>query len=505
MNLPLPTSLPRWYTVKENEEKGWTPETDDIVDKPENREITQAWNGSFCPPEASQFTLRLEKLQVISPVQVGGGSFREGHILPAQFGGIPCIPGSSIRGALLKWMRRIWSDLPPDEQAFWNKLIEGDRSGWQPRKIRFESLFLKKHLKPFPLYAQQSWQVFDTRSNQLGVQWQVSPDLPPTSPPTFSIQVLLSKEATESEKSWLRNRLEEMLKEQGLGRGTASGFGRMARSLPLTATWEIALTGTKPAIQQQDNKENIVGKYRWSPQVLRATLRGYFTRVALSLLSRNDAETLTSKIFGGLNSPARLTLTSYLTQCQRSPTAGTNYANIPAKDAHSTWIIRADCTPEFQDLIDPLLNIASRIGGLGPGWRRPPHSFRNNSLFRGSEFTLTPKSEDSIDCLIEGVRSRIRRLAAEYDLRTFQQPRSVLGGIVSIWQGKPDAWEAIVHGVCSSTNNSQPDWCGNSKTRPSGYAVRKYEDCCWITVFDAGVENTLEDRGFRKIWPRSPQ
>ncbi|QIZ72108.1 RAMP superfamily CRISPR-associated protein [Oxynema aestuarii] len=505
MNLPLPTSLPRWYTVKENEEKGWTPETDDIVDKPENREITQAWNGSFCPPEASQFTLRLNNLQVISPVQVGGGSFREGHILPAQFGGIPCIPGSSIRGALLKWMRRIWSDLPPDEQAFWNKLIEGDRSGWQPRQIRFESLFLKKHLKPFPLYAQQSWQVFDTRSNQLGVQWQVSPVLPPTSPPKFSIQVLLSQEATESEKSWLRNRLEEMLKEQGLGRGTASGFGRMARSLPLTATWEIALTGTKPAIQQQDNKENIVGKYRWSPQVLRATLRGYFTRVALSLLSRNDAETLTSKIFGGLNSPARLTLTSYLTQCQRSPTAGTNYANIPAKDAHSTWIIRADCTPEFQDLIDPLLNIASRIGGLGPGWRRPPHSFRNNSLFRGSEFTLTPKSEDSIDGLIEGVRSRIRRLAAEYDLRTFQQPRSVLGGIVSIWQGKPDAWEAIVHGVCSTQNNSKPDWCGNSKTRPSGYAVRKYEDCCWITVFDAGVENTLEDRGFRKIWPRSPQ
>ncbi|MEB3830785.1 RAMP superfamily CRISPR-associated protein [Phormidium sp. CCY1219] len=498
---PLPETLPQWYSVREDEDRGWTPKTCNIIRKPENKVITQAWNGSFYPPDAQESTVSLSGLQVISPLQVGGGSFPEGGILPAQVGGVAWIPGSSIRGALLTWLNKNWQQLSAEERGFWETLVNSDRSGWQPRKIRFESVFLRKELEPFPLHAQQSWQVFNQKSNNLGVQWQVSPVIPPTTPPKFSVQVLLAHPVSDREKNWLKTRLEEMLKQQGVGRGTASGFGRIARSLPLTATWEIALTGTKPAIQQQDNKENIVGKYRWSPQVLRACLRGYFTRVALSLLSPDNAKTLTSKIFGGLNSPARLILTSYLTQCLRSPKAGKNYANIPAKDAHSTWIIRADCTREFHDLIDPLLNIASRIGGLGPGWRRPPHVLTRFNGYRGSEFTLTPKSEDSIDGLIEGVRSRIRCLAAEYKLPTFQQPRSVPGGIVSIWQGEPDAWEAIVHGVCSSTNNSKPDWCGNSTTRPSGYAVREYDDCCWITVFDAEVEPTLRQQQFTQIWP----
>lgn len=501
---PLPETLPTWYGVRETEDRGWTPQTSDIVDKPENKEIRQAWNGTFCPPEAEDYSVSLSKLQILSPLQVGGGSFPEGGILPAQVGGVAWIPGSSIRGALLRWLVSRWSELPGEEQRFWETLVQGDKSGWEPRKIRFESVFLKKELEPFPLYSQQCWQIYNQPSNKLGVQWQVSPTTPPTNPAKFAVQVLLSTPPSQTEKQWLTQRLEEMLKEQGVGRGKASGFGRIGRSYPLTTRWEIALTGTKPTAQQQVVRERRTvqhGIYRWTPQVLRATLRGYFTRLALSLLSQNDADDLTSKLFGGLKSPARLTLTSYLTQKQRSGKAGTGYTNIPAQDAHSTWIIRADCTPEFEDLIDNLLNIASRIGGLGPGWRRPPHVLTRFNGYRGNEFSLTPSSPEAIGTLIETAREKIRHLAQEYQLRTFAEPKTVSSGIVSIWQGGPEAWEEIVHGVCSTGNSGKPSWCGSSSTRPSGYAVREYADYSWITVFDPQVEGTLPDKGFTQIWP----
>jgi hypothetical protein len=45
--LPLPEELPMWYTVEPNEERGWTPKTSDIVDKPENQEVINAWKETF--------------------------------------------------------------------------------------------------------------------------------------------------------------------------------------------------------------------------------------------------------------------------------------------------------------------------------------------------------------------------------------------------------------------------------------------------------------------------
>ncbi|MDJ1178633.1 hypothetical protein PJF56_07145 [Roseofilum sp. BLCC_M91] len=45
----LPTKLPQWYTVKANEEKGWVPETTDVVEytnsSQNNNEVLKAWEG----------------------------------------------------------------------------------------------------------------------------------------------------------------------------------------------------------------------------------------------------------------------------------------------------------------------------------------------------------------------------------------------------------------------------------------------------------------------------
>jgi len=147
----LPTTLPKWYQTDEEGEKGWTPKTSDIVRTPENREITDAWSGTYEPSAPNNYTVKINRLKVLSPIQVGGGSFPEGGVLPAQVNGVPCIPGSSTRGAFLSWLRSRFETFSEEEQQFWLSLISEDHQSWQPRKIRFETILLKKLIKPYPL------------------------------------------------------------------------------------------------------------------------------------------------------------------------------------------------------------------------------------------------------------------------------------------------------------------------------------------------------------------
>jgi hypothetical protein len=500
MSTSLPTELPKWYELDERQEKGWTPKANQ-VDIPEVRE---AWNGTIYPEAGKNFTVKLDRLQILSPIQVGGGSFPEGGILPAQIGGVPYIPGSSVRGSMLKYIRTIWSKIPTEEQQFWLTILEPDLKGWQPRKIRFESVLLKD-LKAFPLYAQQQWQIFDQPSNKLSLQWQVSPKPPHPNPDRFRLQVLLKNPPKPAEKTWLEIRLKEMLEQRGIGRGTASGFGRLATSVP-TGKWELHLTGMKPCVRSHIPKQNQTGEYRWSPQVLRATLRGYFIRFALDFLPRKQAELLTEKLFGGLGTLAKLRLTSYLYQVPRI-SAGDGYANIPAKTAHETWIINVDCNSEYHQLVGDLLNLASRLGGVGPGWRRPPHRLDRFGGFRGSEFTVTQLASDSgftsdpasyLKQLSHGIDQQVRQLAKIWGVPPTKTPQP--GRICSIWRGEADAWEGLVHGVCSTKAANRPVWCGSSNNRPSGYGVREHSGFCLVTVFDPNVERSLPNLEFRKIY-----
>jgi CRISPR-associated protein Cmr6 len=352
------------------------------------------------------------------------------------------------------------------------------------------------------------------------VQWQVPPtevtgksSKPTTRFNQFPFQVVLKGDPTklptihpptQQQLEWLRLRLTEMLKEQGIGRGTHSGFGRLGEDIP-KGTWVLELTGMKPCIQQHKKGEKQEGLYRWSPQVLRANLRGHFMRLALNVLVREHAEDLTNKIWGGLKSPAQLTLTSYLKDRIEDKDTPEGYKNIPAKTAHETWVIHVQTDKRFELLIGRLLEFASRMGGLGPGWRRPPHKLERFGGFRGSQFTVkTDQAESALSDLIKHLLADIKSRAQEYGLRV--NASQAVPGIVSIWQGEKEQWNELVHGVCRSKDNprhpnpGRPPWCGDSEKRPSGYAVREHEDYCLVTVFDKAVEATLEGHKYERIW-----
>ncbi|WLT40394.1 hypothetical protein NON20_24235 (plasmid) [Synechocystis sp. B12] len=77
-----------------------------------------------------------------------------------------------------------------------------DRKGWQPRAIRFEIIWLNS-VTPFPLNAQQDWQLFDNPENRkLGVQWQLNPKKAIRQPSdSLTLQVDISKIISEQQKN----------------------------------------------------------------------------------------------------------------------------------------------------------------------------------------------------------------------------------------------------------------------------------------------------------------
>ena len=66
--MTLPTELPKWYQVEEDQEKGWTPKTSDIIisNNPANREIREAWyaqnNTTYTP--TAEYQKELNRLNV---------------------------------------------------------------------------------------------------------------------------------------------------------------------------------------------------------------------------------------------------------------------------------------------------------------------------------------------------------------------------------------------------------------------------------------------------------
>ncbi|WLT40393.1 hypothetical protein NON20_24230 (plasmid) [Synechocystis sp. B12] len=89
----LPLDRPQWYGLKEDKkhqdkQKGWTPLTDDIIDKPENQAVYHAWSTkhSYKPSNSQKTTLKLDRLRILSPIQVGVISFPKAAFYPLKWG-----------------------------------------------------------------------------------------------------------------------------------------------------------------------------------------------------------------------------------------------------------------------------------------------------------------------------------------------------------------------------------------------------------------------------------
>ncbi|BAC92277.1 glr4336 [Gloeobacter violaceus PCC 7421] len=179
------------------------------------------------------------------------------------------------------------------------------------------------------------------------------------------------------------------------------------------------------------------------------------------------------------------------------------YTNVSAESVFETWTIRLQANT-LKPLITDLLELASRIGGLGPGWRRPPHPMNSFNGYRGSQFSVQPSTPElGLHALIDRLHEQIRQLAHEYQLSLKPTTQHDLGSFVSIWRGEANQWWDLVHGVCSSNAEGRPAWCGDSQHRPSGYSVRQHADHSLITVFDPdkSIKNTLQELEFKRIWP----
>ena len=155
------------------------------------------------------------------------------------------------------------------------------------------------------------------------------------------------------------------------------------------------------------------------------------------------------------------------------------------------------------------MSLASKLGGLGKGWRRPPHNkFKetiNYDLYMGSSFSITPENTNSsVQSLLENLKKQIGELAKNRGIKlvTFEEPP--LGSIVSVWHSM--TWNGeIVHDICSTNKKNRkgqkkPSWCGG-QNRPSGYAICDRGNYYIMTVFDRKIEEKLRE-SYSNVWTK---
>ena len=136
----------------------------------------------------------------------GGGAAAcpRGGILPAQIGGVPVIPGSSVRGALLSWLNTIWATIPNDEQAFLAKpscrlttaVGSPAKSASRPSGSEISN--------PFPSMPSKNGSSSTKKANSWASSGRFSPNPNTVNPDKFVLQVQLPQTPHPRAKSMAR-------------------------------------------------------------------------------------------------------------------------------------------------------------------------------------------------------------------------------------------------------------------------------------------------------------
>ncbi|NEP54530.1 MAG: CRISPR-associated protein Cmr6, partial [Moorea sp. SIO3C2] len=173
-----------------------------------------------------------------------------------------------------------------------------------------------------------------------------------------------SLEDVKTVKQWLEQALTE-----GIGSRVSAGYGRIAvdASLPCSCShdfqlWTQGMYGAFPP-----SKENRQGTAEFRPTALRGMLRYWFRAIALGLYSPGDCKNLEATLFGTIEPPAR----------EGKIRIALDWSEKKGDRFHphfyeGTILLEAK-EKSYLTLIEKLLHLASHLGGIGRGSRRPLH------------------------------------------------------------------------------------------------------------------------------------
>lgn len=351
-------------------------------------------------------------------VRVGGTrGFRE-LLLPVfhPVFGIPYIPASSLKGAARSWARSSQGqDIKKIQELL--GMLEGSEA--KAAKVEILDAFPTKPCLSVDVATPQwHWQndrvKYDPKPHPLlsMEQPQLRIGLRPTSKGTAD-DVLVVKE-------WLKNAL-----KTGIGSRVSSGYGR-ALGAEASSThsqvynfelWTQGMYGSEPPSKENEYQ----GKAEFRPTAIRGILRYWFRAVALGLYDSKSCQKLEDELFGNLGKPGQISI-STVVNSKENPS--------PSKEPYfynGRICLEASSHKSLQ-LASKLLILASHLGGVGRGSRRPLHLL--NGRMRGCHWEIQA-SDLPLECDAKAWQNFF------YELReAFKNVRSPLGNHI-VYPGSP--------------------------------------------------------------------
>lgn len=292
-------------------------------------------------------------------LRVGGmRGFRE-LLLPVlhPIFGIPYIPASTLKGAARNWARKNGAS----EQVYeLLGMLQGKNV--KAAKVEFLDAFPTKSCLSIDVATPQ-WSWADNL-----VKYQPVPHpLISLYEPEFLIGLRSTaagkadQEAVSTVKQWLQNALGD-----GIGSRVSGGYGRALNTLTNSNTrysyefelWTQGMYGNNPPSSQN----NYQGDIEFRPTAIRGIVRYWFRAVALSLYDVPTCQELEARLFGQLGKQGKISINAKV--------------NLPSRSEpyRYTGRIYLEATEEkYLNIAKKLLILASHLGGVGRGSRRPLH------------------------------------------------------------------------------------------------------------------------------------
>ncbi|WP_107667200.1 RAMP superfamily CRISPR-associated protein [Cyanothece sp. BG0011] len=302
-------------------------------------------------------------------VRVGGNRGFLELLLPVfhPVFGIPYIPSSTLKGAARSWAKK------QGNQEIENLLgtLEGNKT--ITAKVEFLDAFPVNPCLGIDVATPQ-WEWKDNEvfynPNPHALLTMEKPQVLIGLRPTSQG----NKEQVETVKKWLENAL-----KTGIGSRVSSGYGR-SLGTHTTANfsqsfdfelWTQGMYGYNPPAKSN----GYTGTPEFRPTAIRGILRYWFRAIALSLYPPNICLEKEEELFGKLGQLGKINIYT-----NTNPTRQQNPYFYDGK------IIIEASEKKYLDLTKQLLILASHLGGIGRGSRRPLHLL--NGRMRGCHWEI---------------------------------------------------------------------------------------------------------------------
>jgi CRISPR-associated protein Cmr6 len=316
------------------------------------------------------------KIQFAWRLRVGGVRGFYEILLPALHPvyGIPYIPSASIKGAVKAWAKK-----RPYSREYINQLL-GDESE------KSKGIGCVQFLDAFPTEPCLTVDVVNPqwRWQDRQVNYKSDPHFfLSMEEPEIIFGLTRTSRGNLNDVRIVKGWLEQAL-ATGIGSRVSAGYGRtnrVAASFSYSYSrqfqlWTQGIYGASPP--SRDNEW--IGEAEFRPTALRGILRYWFRVVALGLYSPSSCKDLEANLFGTIEPKAK----------EGNIRIGIDWEEQKTYNNEPYWykgtILLEAKEEKYLTLVQKILKLASHLGGIGRGSRRPLHW--NRPRFRGCHWEL---------------------------------------------------------------------------------------------------------------------